>query len=59
MAARTDTCGECGASKTIPDGDWNTVQRPAIQEWERQHEQAEHGGNQVSGWDLDPNPMRD
>src|ERR1035438_8012789 len=47
MPARTDTCGECGTSMTFPDGDWETVQAPAIKEWERQHEQDAHGGEEV------------
>ena len=59
MPARTYTCGECGASKTFPDGDWNTVQAPAVGEWERQHEQDAHGGEEVSAWQLDPDPMND
>lgn len=59
MPARTDTCGECGASQTFADGDWNTVQAPAIGVWERRHEQDAHGGEVVSAWQLDPDPMND
>ncbi len=44
---------------TFPDGDWDTVQAPAINGWERQHEQDAHGGEEVSAWQLDPNPMYD
>jgi len=57
MPERTETCGDCGASKTFPDGDYELVQRPAIAAWEHQHERDAHGGQQVSGWDLDPNPL--
>jgi len=59
MPARTDTCGECGASQTFADGDWNDVQAPAIAAWERQHELDEHGGEAVSAWSLDPSPTTD
>jgi len=59
MPARTDTYGECGASETLPDGDWNTVHAPAIEAWQSQHEHDAHGGEEVSAWQLDPNPMND
>jgi hypothetical protein len=56
MPTRRDTCGECGASKVVPDGDWNTVQRPLIEAWEQQHELDAHEGEHVA-WQLEPNPM--
>jgi hypothetical protein len=59
MPERTETCGDCGVSQTFQDGDYELVQRPAIAAWEHQHERDVHGGQQVSGWDLDPNPMFD
>jgi hypothetical protein len=57
MPERTVTCGDCGASRTFPDGDWEKVQRGAIDAWAEAHQQDAHDGNAVSGWDLDPNPM--
>jgi hypothetical protein len=59
MPTRTVTCGECGASKAVPDGDWSSVQQPLIEAWEQQHERNDHQGNEVSAWQLAPNPMRD
>jgi hypothetical protein len=59
MPQRTETCGDCGDSHTYPDGDYELVQRAAIAAWEHQHEREAHGGRQVSGWALDPNPMFD
>lgn len=59
MPTRTLTCGECGRSQDIPNGDWNTVQKSQIEAWERQHELDVHDGKEVSAWELDPNPMRD
>jgi len=53
------TCGDCGDSRTFPDGDYELVQRPAIAAWKHEHEQRVHRGRWVSGWDLDPNPMFD
>lgn len=58
MPARTDTCGECGASMIFPVNDWNTIQAPAVKAWESKHEQEAHGGEEVA-WQLDPNPMND
>jgi len=43
----------------FPDGDWEKVQRAAIDTWARAHELAAHDGKAVSGWGLDPNPARD
>jgi hypothetical protein len=51
------TCGDCGASRTFPDGDWEKVQRAAIDAWAEAHQQDAHDGKAVSGWDLDPNPV--
>jgi hypothetical protein len=59
MPERTVTCGDCGDSRTFPDGDYELVQRPVIIAWKQQHEHRVHGERQVSGWDLDPNPMFD
>lgn len=59
MPSRTVTCGECGTSKAVPDGDWNSVQRPMVEAWQQQHERDAHKGNAVSAFQLDPNPMRD
>jgi len=59
MPARTVTCGDCGAKMVFPAGDWNTVQSPAISSWQDQHEQDAHDGEEVSGWEVDPNPMND
>ncbi len=44
---------------TFPAGDWEDVQRPAIDAWAMAHELAAHDGKSVSGWVLDPNPARD
>jgi hypothetical protein len=57
MLERTVTCGDCGVSRTFPDGDWEKVQRGAIDAWAEAHQQDAHDGNAVSGSDLDPNPM--
>jgi hypothetical protein len=57
MPERTVTCRDCGASRTFPDGDWEKVQRGAIDAWAEAHQQDAHEGKTVSGWDLDPNPM--
>ena len=43
MMAVTETCGECGAQVTAPEGDWNTVQAPALHQWEQQHLEEVHG----------------
>ena len=59
MPERTVTCGDCGDSRTFPDGDYELVQRPVITAWKQQHEHRVHGERQVSGWDLDPNPVFD
>jgi len=59
MPERTETCGECGASRTFPDGDWNQVQSPAVSAWEHEHTLDAHDGKEVSGWDLEPNPFFD
>jgi hypothetical protein len=59
MPERTETCGDCGASKTFQDGDWNAVQSPAVTAWEREHTLDAHGGKEVSGWSLEPNPFFD
>ena len=40
-------------------GDWEEVQRSAIDAWAKAHELAAHDGKAVSGWVLDPNPARD
>jgi hypothetical protein len=50
MAERTETCGDCGASKTFQDGDWNAVQSPAVRAWEREHALDAHDGKEVSSW---------
>jgi hypothetical protein len=57
MPERRVTCGDCGASRTFPDGDWEKIQRGAIDAWAEAHQQDAHGGKAVSGWDLDPNPV--
>jgi hypothetical protein len=57
MPERRVTCGDCGASRTFPDGDWEKVQRAAIDAWAEAHQQDAHDGKAVSGWDLDPNPV--
>jgi hypothetical protein len=44
---------------TFPAGDWEEVQRSAIDAWAKAHELAAHDGKSVSGWVLDPNPARD
>jgi hypothetical protein len=59
MPARTITCGECGASEAVTDADWAEIQKPVIAAWEAAHQQDVHGGRQVLGWGLDPNPMFD
>ena len=59
MPERTETCGDCGASKTFQDGDWNAVQSPAVTAWEREHTLDAHGGKEVSIWSLEPNPFFD
>jgi hypothetical protein len=41
----------------FPDGDWEKVQRAAIDAWAEAHQQDAHDGKAVSGWDLDPNPV--
>lgn len=43
MPERKVTCGDCGASVTIPDGDWNDFRAPALREWESQHADEIHG----------------
>ena len=55
----TLTCGECGASTRIADGDWETVQAPAIQAWIRKHDLDAHGGGNVSIWKVVPSPRND
>jgi hypothetical protein len=57
MPERRVTCRDCGASRTFPDGDWEKVQRAAIDAWAEAHQQDAHDGKAVSGWDLDPNPV--
>jgi hypothetical protein len=57
MPERRVTCGDCGASRTFPDGDWEKGQRAAIDAWAEAHQQDAHDGKAVSGWDLDPNPV--
>ena len=57
MPGRRVTCGDCGASRTFPDGDWEKVQRGAVDAWAEAHQQDAHDGKAVSGWDLDPNPV--
>ena len=57
MPERRVTCGDCGASRTFPDGDWEKVQRGAVDAWAEAHQQDAHDGKAVSGWDLDPNPV--
>jgi hypothetical protein len=59
MPERRATCGDCGASRTFPEGDWEKVQRLAIDAWAQAHELAAHHGKTVSGWGLDPNPAHD
>jgi hypothetical protein len=41
----------------FPDGDWEQVQRAAIDVWAEAHQQDAHDGKIVSGWDLDPNSV--
>lgn len=48
MPERTATCGEDGSKTTLPDGDWNTVQQPALQTWEHRHGQEAHDGEDFS-----------
>jgi hypothetical protein len=55
---RTAQCGECGASTRIPDGDWNTVQAPAIADWQHEHEAQAHGGDDVIV-EVQPNPLNE
>ena len=57
MPVRTATCGDCGASRTFPEGDWEKTQRLLIDAWAQAHQRDAHSGATVSGWDLDPNPM--
>jgi hypothetical protein len=59
MPERRVTCADCGASRTFPDGDWEKVQRAAIDAWAKAHELAAHHGKAVSGWGLDPKPAYD
>jgi len=56
-ARKKVTCGDCGAFRTFPDGDWEKVQRAAIDAWAEAHQQNAHDGKTVSGWDLDPNSI--
>ncbi|MEP7024180.1 MAG: hypothetical protein ABJB47_10340 [Actinomycetota bacterium] len=58
MAERKLTCGECGASVTIPDGDWNDFQKPAAENWERQHAEEIHGGDDSFAVAMEPD-LRD
>ena len=53
------TCGDCGASKTFPDGDWNKVQPLAVRARAQAHPQDAHDGKEVSSWYLEPNPVFD
>jgi hypothetical protein len=57
MPSTKVTCGECGVSETFPDGDWATVQEPAVAAWQEQHELDEHDGDEPT-WSLDPDPFR-
>jgi hypothetical protein len=57
MPVRTATCGDCGASRTFADGDWEKTQRRSIDAWAQAHQRDAHNGETVSAWDLDPNPM--
>jgi hypothetical protein len=59
MPERRVTCGDCGAFGTFPDGDWEKVQRAAIDAWAKAHQRDAHDGKAISGWDLDPNPIFD
>jgi hypothetical protein len=59
MPERRATCGDCGASRTFPGGDWEKVQRGAIDAWAEAHQLDAHDGKAVSGWDLAPNPVFD
>jgi len=59
MPERTETCGDCGASKTFPDTDWNAVQSPVVRAWEREHTLEAHDGKEVSSWSLEPNQFFD
>jgi hypothetical protein len=43
----------------FPAGDWEKVQRGAIDAWAKAHELQANGGKAVSRWVLDPNPARD
>jgi hypothetical protein len=45
-----------GLEETGAGRDRNMVQKPALKDWERQHELEQHEGGQVSAWQLDPCP---
>lgn len=59
MPKRTVTCGECGASAEIPEGDWNTVQAPKVEVWERKHARETHQGDEISAVQVHPSPLLD
>jgi hypothetical protein len=42
----------------LEDGDWNTVQRPAVDAWQGRHEQEAHDGEEIVV-EIDPNPLHD
>jgi hypothetical protein len=58
MPSRVLTCGLCGESETLPEGDWNEVQSPLADDWLNQHADTRHDG-EVGPHSIDPNPMRD
>jgi hypothetical protein len=60
MAERINRCAadDCGAQTVVPDGDWETVQRPFLERWESQHEAEAHDGETMA-YTLSPAPMFD
>jgi hypothetical protein len=57
MPERTVTCGDCGESAKISDGDWNISQAPQVEAWEQRHAREDHQGNEISALQIEPNPM--
>jgi transcription elongation factor Elf1 len=58
MAARTVTCGACGASTRIPDRDWDQ-QRDVVEEWWDEHVRFSHAGEDKTTivQQVEPNPL--
>ncbi len=54
MAEAAITCVKCDARRVLRGTDWEVAVE--VEMWQKEHERAEHDGEKVSAWKIEPGP---